>query len=511
MNRILKCSLVLVPAFAVAAVGVGSAQAAETAPARPPSIQTRVVTPDAVISAVLSQNPVLRGSRLARDQARQQVRAEEGNFPYVFQLDGGYTRSTTPSLGTGTSVVTSTRATTSVGSELRRTFPTGTSATVRLQGDRFRSTRPGYVPSYGDASGLGYQATARASVVQPLLKGAGRRVNEASLRVARVQESVAGRSEERQTSSLIRDALSSYWELWYATRATDIEKAALELAKQQAREAVARMKQGALAPVDALPFETRVASLTEQVVSAEANERQRALDLGQLVGQPNPAVMLRAAEAPPEASRSISRADALKVVTAASPEIAELEQRVRLARERWTTAGESSRARLDLEGYVEASGLGNGRVRPALEQVAGLDAMSVHVGVVYETPLDAQRYDAERAQARLDIQIAENDLETARQQLETQFSSLWTQADAATRRVEAAQKTVGISERQFQLERQRFELGSSTPIQVQEAEDSLRQARLRVARAQVDRVQALIAIEDATGALLRRYGRLAAR
>jgi outer membrane protein TolC len=137
--------------------------------------------------------------------------------------------------------------------------------------------------------------------------------------------------------------------------------------------------------------------------------------------------------------------------------------------------------------------------------------MSVHVGVVYETPLDAQRYDAERAQARLDIQIAENDLETARQQLETQFSSLWTQADAATRRVEAAQKTVGISERQFQLERQRFELGSSTPIQVQEAEDSLRQARLRVARAQVDRVQALIAIEDATGALLRRYGRLAAR
>lgn len=512
MNDILRIfgTLLVLPGAIVAASGDAHAQTAATGVARPAEEPVQVVTPHAVVAAVLERNPSLRGARLALELAKEQVRAEEGNFPYVLQLDGGYTRAVTPNLARQGGVLTTKRTTMTVGSELRRTFPTGTSAAVRIEGQRFRSTLPSnvtFTTTGADASGLGYQAVARASVTQPLLKGAGREVNEATLRTARLQGIVAQRTEERQASALIGEALSSYWELWYASRATDIDSAALKLAEQQAKEAVLRMERGALAPVDALPFETRVASLTEQVVVSEANERQRALELGQLVGQPSPAVPFRAAEGVPEASNQISRADLLKVVTASSPEIAELEQRVQLARERWITSGESSRPRLDLEGYLEGRGLGNGSISPALDQLGGLGAVSVHVGVVYETPIDSKRYDAERAQARLEIQIAENDLAVARQQLETQFSALWTQADAASARIVAAEKTVSVAERQFQMERQRFELGSSTPIQVQEAEDTLRQARLRVARAQVDRIQAEIAAEQATGALLRRYMR----
>ena len=54
-------------------------------------------------------------------------------------------------------------------------------------------------------------------------------------------------------------------------------------------------------------------------------------------------------------------------------------------------------------------------------------------------------------------------------------------------------------------EQARFAAGASTPIQVQEAEDALRQARYRVERARVDLIQAEIELKYYTGQLQREY------
>jgi hypothetical protein len=54
-------------------------------------------------------------------------------------------------------------------------------------------------------------------------------------------------------------------------------------------------------------------------------------------------------------------------------------------------------------------------------------------------------------------------------------------------------------------ERARFELGGSLPIQVQQAEDDLRRAKLRVARARVDLVQEQTIVLHLAGRLLGEY------
>jgi outer membrane protein TolC len=98
------------------------------------------------VSRALRNNASLRSSELELEQAREQVRAEEGRYPYVFQADAGYTRSVTPRLGPNDSVSTSRSRLYTVGSALRRTFPFGTTAEVRVQGERFeddfRRARP---------------------------------------------------------------------------------------------------------------------------------------------------------------------------------------------------------------------------------------------------------------------------------------------------------------------------------------------------------------------------------
>ncbi len=467
-------------------------------------VRDGLTTHEAVTTA-LRQNPGFYSQVLARDAAAQRVDLEAGAFPWEFQADGGYTHAENPSLGPNRTVVTSTNDTVSLGSQVEKTFPAGTGLRFRVQGDRYDTRRPSSSLATGDSSisrGIGYEMSARATVTQPLLQGRGRRTNLANLRAARITRVQTERAVENQASALAADVLVAYWELWYANRAVELERSALALAQQQQREAQARREQGALAPVDVLTFDTRAAELREAVVAAEATEQQRRIALEQLLGGTRVDVLLST----PPAHVTIPTEEAVvRRLEQQAPEIAELQERLRLAESNAEFAGEGFRARLDLESYVEARGLGNERLPPAAEQVAGLDAVSGHVGLVYRTPLDRRRWSAARAEANLETSIARSNLESARQRLRAEAATLLSQAASAEASLEAAHSTVSIAERQFEAERQRFAAGASTPIQVQEAEDSLRQARHRAERARITLVQAAVDLDHVTGALRDQY------
>jgi outer membrane protein TolC len=237
-------------------------------------------------------------------------------------------------------------------------------------------------------------------------------------------------------------------------------------------------------------------------VSAEATEQQRRIYLQRLLGG---ASFAELTTSPPSLPTLPEEETVVRQLEARSPEIAQLEQRVRLAESNAEVAGEGNRARLDLESYVEARGLGNRRLPPAAAQVAGLDAVSAHVGLVYRTPLDRRRYDAARAEALLEVSIAKSNLESTRQQLRADAITLVSNARASRAGLDAARKTTEIAQRQFDAEQARFAAGASTPIQIQEAEDALRQARHRLERARIDLIQAEIELKHYTGDLQQEY------
>ena len=493
----------------VASVAAAQAQAPAGQPPPPaatPASERRGLTLEQAISLAQRNNPTRSAARLAREQAKNGVVSEDNRYPYVLAADAGYTRATVPRLGPNDSVSSSTSRSVTVGAAIRRTFPVGTTAELRVEGESFDDLSSSSTTLIGQSSGSGYGVSARASVTQPVLRGAGSRVGEADLRAARLDRETADRTLRRVSSQMVRDVMLRYWELWYAESAIEIERAALGLARQQESEALTKVEQGALALAESFAFSTRVAELEESLVSVENARTQRALELSVALGatDADPGLLSAASELP-EPGPLASRGAVESALTDDSVELAELENQVRLAAVRAEVAGESVRPRLDLEGYLESQGIGE-RVSSAAERAAGGSYWIAHVGVVAELPLDRERYQAERTRALLAVQIAEQNLRAARIRLKSEAAVALENESASLRRLTLAKRTLELAEKSYAAESARFELGQSIPIQVRQAEDELRRARLRVTRARVDVIQEQVTLAHVQGKLAEQFG-----
>lgn len=495
----------LLALLVVATAAPGQAQEHAAAP-RTAALELRNA-----IARALSRNPGLVAAELDLSQARQNVRAEEGRYPYVFAADAGYTRVANARLGANDTINSYATRSYTIGSAIRRTFPFGTIAEFRMQGERLETDQSSLALNgstgsvTGLAAGASYAVTGRASLTQPLLRGAGRRVGELELRAARDSRVASEKSRARVKSELVRDTIVAYWELWYAGASVDIERAALELAKRQEDEARQQVAAGQLARADVLTFSTRVAQLSESLVSADVQKRQRALELGRLMGVNDPSSeRLTARTDPPAPGPSASRAEIEAALRSGSVELAELEAQVRVARTRAGVAGESTRPLLDLDGYIESTGLSE-RIPHATERAGQLKWTAAHVGLTFELPLDDRRLRAERASAWLAVRIAEQNLKAARDRITSEATLAVANQQAAAQGVILAQRTREVAEQTFDAQRARFELGEAIPIQVQLAQDDVRRAQLSVARARVDRAQADADVLHLSGKLLALY------
>jgi len=462
------------------------------------------------VMLALRQNPGRRAAQLDLEGAKAEVFGEEGRYPYIFRADGGFTRTKSPALLAGDGITSSTSRSYTLGTELRRTFPTGTAAKLRIEGERFeRDTTARLSPTgailQAGTPNSGYGVTGRAEVVQPLMRGAGTGVGELELRVARVSRTAAQKTLDRVTSELVRDVLSAYWELWFADESLRIEQAALELARQQEREAQARAKQGAIAPSDVLSFSTRVAQLEESLVGAEIQKRQRSLDISRLMSSSEDmSEDFVASTEPPPAGRMGSRADVEAALRADSVELAELQAQVNVARARAEYAGESGRPLLNVEGFVESQGLSE-RVPRAFERAGQMAWITAHIGLVFELPLDDSRREADKTIAVLNVRSAEQNLKGTRDRISSDVMLALANESAAIRRLALAERTLELAEKTHEAEKARYELGQSIPITVQQAEDEVRRARLRVARARVDLAQTQLVVLHLSGKLRQRY------
>jgi len=338
------------------------------------------------------------------------------------------------------------------------------------------------------------------------MRGSGTELGEQQLRVARINRTASELSRDRVASEIARDVLVAYWELWYAEAAVDIETNALALAKRQRDEAKQRIDTGALAPVEILSFETRVASLEEGVVSAQTDQRRRGLNLARTMGATGGFSTNYLAEIgqEPVVSPMPLRQAAVEDALANSPEIRELNAQLRLAQEQIKVSGDSYRPRLDLDAYLQFAGQGYQEVHPAFEQLVTARATSAHVGITYEMPLDDARRNAERTRDLLAVRVSEQRLLAARQRIQTEVETMLEQERASRVRLQMAETTAGIAEKQVAAVTERYELGAAISVEVQQAEDELRKARMRAVRARIDLVTAEVQRSHATGALLTR-------
>ncbi len=460
-----------------------------------------------VIEEALAHNPTLRAAVLDLRRAEQDVVAEDTRYRPVLTLEAGITHSETPSLRSSDDGVTfPTSDSLVLGADLRHTFAFGTSVALSVDANRGLDER-----QFGAGStelvqlGPSYGIVGRLTLTQPLLRGFGAEVGEAALRQARLLRTASEHARSRTASELLRDVLVAYWELWYAARALDIDRAAHQLAISQRDDARARLASGALAPVDVLTFETRVAELDQARVASETTLKQSSVKLATLLGRADvgSAAITPADGAVPE-PRTRLAAEVVPAAVAESYELLVLRAQADVARDQARVAGEADRPRLDLDAYVQAQGLGNQEVPPALEQFFVGDAVSAHVGLVFEWPLSSSRREAQRGAAALSAERAAVQVEASEQQVRASAVSELLALDQARERVTLTTATASIAAQSAAAQEERYQTGGAILLEVYQAQDALRRARLGVERSRVDAVQAELRIDHLTGRLLAR-------
>jgi outer membrane protein TolC len=459
-----------------------------------------------VVAETLGHNPAYAAQAAQLAQAVASLHSAEARYDPTLTLDAGVTRSKNPSLSVS-GTLTSTQTLFSANAALRKQLIGGAQFTFSLGTSWQQAQTPFASNGAGTAiststvatTGPGYGLVAKAAVSLPLLRGSGTEVGLAAQREAEGTRTATAATRDRSASELVRDTMTAYWELWYATTAVTIQRQARDTARRQRDEAAARRDTGSAAPADVFSFETSLSQAEELLVQAEADERARAAELGRLLGRRTSTDLTASTEPPAPAALD---GDLTAEVLAHSPEIAERRADVDLATVRARTAADSFRPRLDLDAYAQAQGLGNRDAGAAVGQFAGLDAVSLYVGLTYELPLQDRRRQAESERAQQSIVIARQSLESTRQKLIADLDTRQEKASSSRRRIDLAGATLAVARASLLAEQERFRTGSSTPLAVIQAQDQVRAADLRLARARVDLAAAHLGLLHVTGRLL---------
>lgn len=467
------------------------------------------LTAQEALRRAAKQNPGLRAALIDISAAQLSVEAEASARDPVFiaSATGSHTEAVSQSTVAGADDITSTQT---IEAKAAFQFQTdvGTSLEVGTSGDvtwRNRQTAAlGTQPAY---TALAY-LTAR----QPLLKGAGTDAVLAQERQAAAALTVTELQRDAAASQTALEVLSAYWELWYATRAVEVQEKALSVAEKQLKDANTKLNDlGAGSKVDVLQFESNVASTKDGLSQARANRVARSLALSQLLGvkTPNAQPMDASGDLPTFGPQS----DVTTLVAQASqrsPDLAAARADLEAAAIRIEAADDADQPDLDVFATVSA-GLLFGDDGSGVSLLGGRPAFSVTGGIELMLPIGGGRAEADAARTRMQKKASEVRYEEREIALASEIASLDNSIRAGAEQVSLASDTARVAGELAEAERQRLLLGTNTPYDVVRAEQTLREAELRKLRAQVDEVTNHYRLEHATGVLLERFGGLFAR
>ena len=193
-----------------------------------------------------------------------------GNFDPSMSVSFSYNRVTSP---LNTSVVSGLYNVTSdnlaFSTSYAQLFPTGTSYSLSLSGQRQSSTQQNllYNPAAVSRFALG--------VNQPLLSGFGRLPNERYIMVARNNTSAAENVFRMQLITTIVAVGNAYWDLAEMRENVRVAEQSLVAARQLLEDNRVRLDVGTMSPLDVTSAESEVATRTRDLTLAETNLRMQ--------------------------------------------------------------------------------------------------------------------------------------------------------------------------------------------------------------------------------------------
>lgn len=461
------------------------------------------------LERAVTGNVDLRRERVTIQIADASFLAAQGAFDFVFSANLDFRRSTTPPL-TAEDIAGGFTNTLGFDLGMSRLLETGGSLRFAIQTDTVNTNsrfQCGTVVGGPLRDCTFYRSNLGLTFNHPLLRGFGAEIVQANLRRQRVQKDIALLNRQIRAANVVRDVVSSYWELAYATQELAIRQSAVDLAREQLRITRAQIDVGRLAPIDAAAAEQAISARLQDVAVSEQTRFFRTLDLRFLLGVPQDLNLpaYAAAEAPTAAPGEVDMTAQTQRVLESNPQLRALKMGLRLNEIDIQTARSTVKPRLDFVGQIGATGR-KANLFETLAQTAGLDEMTWSAGLTFDMPVENRTARGQLRAAELGAERARLDAGEWELTLRDRVARLTISLRTAARRIDLARQTVGFAQQNLEAEKARFSVGRSTNNEVLRRQQELKAAEIDVVRATVDFLRSETELAAMTTDILDRHG-----
>jgi len=451
------------------------------------------VTVEEAVLVSLENNKSLRIERLKPDIKKASESIQRSAFDPSVSAGFSGSRSRTK-----TKISDSQSYSTGTEIELSASLPCGTSLSAGLSTNRSWSSSP------GDSHATGLDV----SITHPLLQDAGRRVNTASLRQARVDTEISEYQLRGFAEALVAQIETTCWDYLLARRQIEIYTDSLKLAQQQLSETRERVAVGKLAETELAAAKAQVALRKEDLINARSNLEKYKLNLLRLMSPPGENLWDRELVLKGE-----------PIIPDTDP--GDIKEHLSLA---MVLRTDLNQARLSYKrGELEIIKTKNGLL-PRLDLFISLGktgyAESFHgsldsfndgsynysAGISLEYPLGNRAAEARHRQAIIGRRQAFESIENLKQLVELDVRSAFIEVKRAREQVTATAATRQAQEETLRAEREKFRVGKSTSFLVAQAQRDTVAAAVSEIQAIVNYLKSLVDLYKAEGTLLERRG-----
>ncbi len=473
----------------------GVAGAAGTKAAMPTEVRSWTLTEALALS--IENNLDLRASLFDPRISGARLEAERAKFEAVFTPSARYAYNDPATFNTTQGSLSQIAS-----------FDNSVSVPLRTGGRASVGFNTGYNQTSNPfvTQGESYDGQLTGSLSLPLLRGAGRAVNSASIKIAGYQVDIAQLRTKLQVIGTLASVERAYWRLVAARGELDVRQRQLELAQQQLARAQRRVDAGDAAEIEPTRARSGIAQRLGAIIAAEtqASTSQRALK--RLVGAPEAAVgsmvTLLPTTAPEPTPLELDRERLLSLASENRAELLEGELQLLADALNVDLTRDATLPAITAQGQYTFDGIGD-RVPGAARTLTRGRFQSWNMGLSGEIPLDGNQ--AAQANWRASVltrlqRLSTN--ESRRQSVEQDVLDAIDRVNSAFQQILAAQQSAILAGQTLQAEQRQFDAGLRTSTDVLDAAASLADAQSAEVRALSDYRLALVDLSVATGTVL---------
>jgi outer membrane protein TolC len=330
------------------------------------------------VESALRENLLIKEEGILVRRAEAEVTANQGEFDPSLKFDAGKSFSRESTFST---IASDEQEAVTYGVSIGGKVRTGTAYELRYSESSVERSQTLFL-----VTNPYYTSDLTLSVTQPLLRGMGRKAQEARLNSARSGFEAARLGAELRAVEVISDTAAAYWELYFSRSNLEVAGDSLKLAKNLLKEVKTKIRAGTLASVEIYKAEAEVALREERLLRAEKAVYDAEDALRALMNSEQWAPEIVPVDSPPE-PRETPKEQAL--IEAALENRRDYRQALREYESREALTGYYRNQKLpglDLTAGAGLSGLSGNRSH-ALDDVSTGDFYSWQVGVEFSIPL----------------------------------------------------------------------------------------------------------------------------